>query len=153
MRTTDGVLDSTNKHHQVDTMVQCCCYGRVPTACQTEERSVCVEGKQVQIQWQVHQQQWRLLKPSDNSLWVFFELIMDKRWNHRSSFRCALRPWHIPGRESVGFLQVNLTLSPAAHFEAISSTLLHHSQYWNSGSPGSTMCQPVLEFLVPMCPE
>ena len=52
MRATDGVLDSISEHHQVETMVQgsnpscknseeCCCYGRVPTACQTEERFIC----------------------------------------------------------------------------------------------------------------
>lgn len=52
MRAADGVLDSINEHHQVETVVQgssrscknseeCCCYGRVPTASQSEERSIC----------------------------------------------------------------------------------------------------------------
>lgn len=52
MRAVDGVLDSINEHHQVENMVQgsslsckhseeCCCYGRVPTASQSEEISMC----------------------------------------------------------------------------------------------------------------
>lgn len=71
--------------------------------------------------------------------WVIGAATSDMLWDPAA---CLER------KEWVGFLQVNITLSHA-NSGAISSTVLHHGQYWNSKSPGSLTHQPFLEFFNP----
>lgn len=91
-------------------------------------------------------------------LFIFNWLCLDKRWSHRTSLRFQLSLetlQHAYMGESelvfssywVSWLFSLTTLSQT--FGAISTTLLHHSQYQNRRSPGSLLCKPSLEFLNP----
>lgn len=126
---------SINEHHQVEIVVhgsnpgwknskECRCYGRVPTACQTEERSICKGCRR-----KTHADPvtgLRAAMKTAESFWsytqfllfvvgfrvcffffvCFFWLIMDKRWSHRSSFRCAQRCYCTPARETLSWFSL-----------------------------------------------